>query len=227
MCDGLRPHTARRPIRARGEWSSRQSDLIALHNSSLLLSILQPSANWRFNLTRGGAIWHRIPARFECIAPAPLHHHSGIGTVMAVTTQRVTALSPTTPWVAKFMGIGNLVEGRVAQSQPLQVQTKLGVFCPTGPDEKLQFGAKVLLQLRFDPWISQRDSIFQEIPRLPAQRVNAGVAEVARLHAHRPRYVLDVDLLPRHFRHRLHQLVHADVLRAADIGCPLQIRLHQ
>ena len=57
-------------------------------------------------------------------------------------------LRPTTPWVAKFMGIGNLIEGRVAQSQPLQVQTRLGVFCPAGPDEKLQAGVKVLLLFR-------------------------------------------------------------------------------
>ncbi len=55
---------------------------------------------------------------------------------------------PATPWVARFMGIGNLVEGRVAQSQPLQVQTGLGIFCPQGNAAHFEAGEKILLLLR-------------------------------------------------------------------------------
>ncbi|HPO59463.1 MAG TPA: ABC transporter ATP-binding protein, partial [Anaerolineaceae bacterium] len=38
--------------------------------------------------------------------------------------------SPDTPWVARFLGLTNLVPGEVVSSQPLQVRTDLGLFQP-------------------------------------------------------------------------------------------------
>ncbi len=55
---------------------------------------------------------------------------------------------PSTPWVAKFMGIGNLVEGRVTQLQPLEVQTDLGLFCPPNGSQGFQIKDKILLLFR-------------------------------------------------------------------------------
>ncbi len=55
---------------------------------------------------------------------------------------------PATPWVAQFMGIGNLVEGTVVQSQPLKVQTSIGLFCPQGNETGFTSGEKILLLFR-------------------------------------------------------------------------------
>jgi spermidine/putrescine transport system ATP-binding protein len=55
---------------------------------------------------------------------------------------------PATPWVAKFMGIANLVEGKVTQSEPLQVQTSLGLFCPRGNEAHFEAGEEILLLFR-------------------------------------------------------------------------------
>ena len=54
--------------------------------------------------------------------------------------------SPDTPWVARFLGLTNLVPGEVVSSQPLQVRTDLGLFqpaCPPGAEPAP--GSKVTL----------------------------------------------------------------------------------
>jgi len=58
---------------------------------------------------------------------------------------------PKSPWVARFLGMGNLVEGRVDSSDPLQVQTSVGKFelaCPEGVTYPVGSEQIVL----FHPW---------------------------------------------------------------------------
>jgi spermidine/putrescine transport system ATP-binding protein len=55
---------------------------------------------------------------------------------------------PASPWVARFLGLTNLVSGQVASSDPLEIQTDLGrlqVDCPEGAPA---LGAQVTLLLR-------------------------------------------------------------------------------
>jgi ABC-type Fe3+/spermidine/putrescine transport system ATPase subunit len=59
---------------------------------------------------------------------------------------------PDTPWVAQFLGIGNLVEGTVLSLQPLQVQTHLGIFTPEERNRaQIKPASKVLLLFRPTP----------------------------------------------------------------------------
>jgi len=59
---------------------------------------------------------------------------------------------PETPWVAQFLGNGNLVEGNVLSVHPLLVQTHLGIFAPQERNlPQLRPSAKVLLLFRPTP----------------------------------------------------------------------------
>ncbi len=59
---------------------------------------------------------------------------------------------PNSPWIAQFLGIGNLVEGTIVQTQPLIVQTALGRFTPAADCAGgAQAGTKVLLLFRPNP----------------------------------------------------------------------------
>ncbi len=55
---------------------------------------------------------------------------------------------PASPWVARFLGLGNLVEGRVVSSAPLRVETALGTFEPGCPPGSFAAGTPVSLLLR-------------------------------------------------------------------------------
>jgi hypothetical protein len=56
-----------------------------------------------------------------------------------------------------------------------------------------------LLYLGFYPWIGQGNAIFQKILWTPAQRFDARIAEITRLHAYRSIDVTTVDVLAGHF----------------------------
>ena len=53
--------------------------------------------------------------------------------------------SPDTPWVARFLGLTNLVPGEVVSSQPLQVRTDLGLFHRPAAGRRAGPGSKVTL----------------------------------------------------------------------------------
>jgi spermidine/putrescine transport system ATP-binding protein len=56
---------------------------------------------------------------------------------------------PANPWVARFLGMNNLLEGKVCRLDPLWVQTELGDFEATSPGQKPQaLGQAVTLLLR-------------------------------------------------------------------------------
>jgi spermidine/putrescine transport system ATP-binding protein len=58
-------------------------------------------------------------------------------------------LRPANPWVARFMGMNNLLEGKVCQPDPLQVQTELGTFSVSmSPGVEPSLGQDVTLLLR-------------------------------------------------------------------------------
>ncbi len=59
--------------------------------------------------------------------------------------------SPVSAWVATFLGMGNLLSGKVKSFSPLQVQTRAGCFTPVVHGEwKPNIGERVTLLLR--PW---------------------------------------------------------------------------
>lgn len=56
--------------------------------------------------------------------------------------------SPASIWVARFLGLTNLVRGRVIQSHPVTVQTDLGIFQPVSCGSVPAIGESVTLLLR-------------------------------------------------------------------------------
>ena len=59
--------------------------------------------------------------------------------------------APASPWAARFLGMGNLVEGQVTRKDPLQVRTPLGDFSvPMPVENKPVAGQTVILLLRPD-----------------------------------------------------------------------------
>jgi ABC-type Fe3+/spermidine/putrescine transport system ATPase subunit len=55
---------------------------------------------------------------------------------------------PASAWVARFFGLGNLVEGRVESGKPLSIATALGCFEPGCFTGDLHPGERVTLLLR-------------------------------------------------------------------------------
>jgi ABC-type Fe3+/spermidine/putrescine transport system ATPase subunit len=55
---------------------------------------------------------------------------------------------PVSAWVARFLGLGNLVPGRIAAIAPLQVETPLGTFQAACQDQALALQQPVLLLLK-------------------------------------------------------------------------------
>jgi ABC-type Fe3+/spermidine/putrescine transport system ATPase subunit len=55
---------------------------------------------------------------------------------------------PGSAWVARFLGLTNLLPGRVASLDPLQVDTSLGVLRPTRAEEQVEAGQEVILLIR-------------------------------------------------------------------------------
>jgi spermidine/putrescine transport system ATP-binding protein len=55
---------------------------------------------------------------------------------------------PANSWVARFLGLGNLVPGVVTNSAPLRIHTGLGEFEPASPSTPFSSDAKVCLLLR-------------------------------------------------------------------------------
>jgi ABC-type Fe3+/spermidine/putrescine transport system ATPase subunit len=55
---------------------------------------------------------------------------------------------PASPWVARFLGQSNLVQGVVVSLEPLAVQTSLGTFYPAKSQAGLVVGQQILLLMR-------------------------------------------------------------------------------
>ncbi len=55
---------------------------------------------------------------------------------------------PATPWVARFFGLSNFLEGKIVGLSPLRVQTAEGLFEPACDESGLSVGDTVLLLLR-------------------------------------------------------------------------------
>lgn len=55
---------------------------------------------------------------------------------------------PASVWVARFLGLSNLLPGRVISLQPLTIQTDLGRFCPAGCPEPPALDEAVTLLIR-------------------------------------------------------------------------------
>jgi ABC-type Fe3+/spermidine/putrescine transport system ATPase subunit len=55
---------------------------------------------------------------------------------------------PASVWVARFLGLTNLLPGRVVNRQPLTVQTEIGVFCPVDCAEPPALNEAVTLLIR-------------------------------------------------------------------------------
>jgi len=55
---------------------------------------------------------------------------------------------PKNVWVAKFFGLGNLIEGRVVERSPLKVDTPMGLFQASCEQEPPQTGQKATLLFR-------------------------------------------------------------------------------
>lgn len=71
------------------------------------------------------------------------------GNVVQTGTPVEVYRQPKNSWVARFLGMGNLLSGQVISTQPLCVQTDLGVFeGVASPDQKYSPGAAAELLLR-------------------------------------------------------------------------------
>lgn len=55
---------------------------------------------------------------------------------------------PASVWVARFLGLSNLLPGRVISRQPLTIQTDIGLFCPSGCPEPPALNETVTLLIR-------------------------------------------------------------------------------
>jgi spermidine/putrescine transport system ATP-binding protein len=81
---------------------------------------------------------------------------------------------PGTPWVAHFMGLSNLLPGKIIRESPLQADTDLGIFQGMGqPSRQPRLGERVTLLLRSAVALSSGD-------RNPAQ------SEAGRIAAEKP-----------------------------------------
>ena len=72
---------------------------------------------------------------------------------------------PATPWVARFLGLSNLLPGRIVATSPLRAQTGLGVFCGVwDAPGRPEMNAEVTLLLR--PWGARLGEPDGEVNRL-------------------------------------------------------------
>ena len=71
--------------------------------------------------------------------------------------------------------------------------------------------------LLFDPGIRHGDAFAQSHPWLEAERLDSRVAEVTGLHADRPIYMANANVLAGRSNDNGHELVHCDVFPRADV----------
>ena len=69
------------------------------------------------------------------------------GRILQQGTPRAVYHRPASPWVARFLGLANLVTGRVVSLDPLQVDSALGRLTLSGP-EQVSAGQAVTLLIR-------------------------------------------------------------------------------
>ena len=72
------------------------------------------------------------------------------GQVAQVGTPQEVYASPASPWVARFLGLDNLVRGVVVGTDPLRVQTECGIFLTGCNASSPPLGSQTTLLLR--PW---------------------------------------------------------------------------
>ena len=70
------------------------------------------------------------------------------GQVVQAGTPAEVYTHPASAWVARFFGLGNIVEGRVASLRPFVVETGIGLFQPACGEERRVPGDPVTLLLR-------------------------------------------------------------------------------
>jgi ABC-type Fe3+/spermidine/putrescine transport system ATPase subunit len=69
------------------------------------------------------------------------------GRILQQGTPQAVYHSPATPWVAHFLGLSNLLKGRVVGLDPAQVETDVGCFLLAGV-QKVTIGQEVVLLVR-------------------------------------------------------------------------------
>jgi ABC-type Fe3+/spermidine/putrescine transport system ATPase subunit len=69
------------------------------------------------------------------------------GRIVQQGTPQAVYRQPASPWVARFLGLGNLIPGRVAALEPPRVDTALGLFV-LGEAQNLDVGREVTVLVR-------------------------------------------------------------------------------
>jgi ABC-type Fe3+/spermidine/putrescine transport system ATPase subunit len=70
------------------------------------------------------------------------------GRIVQQGTPQMVYRRPASPWVARFLGLTNLIPGRIVSLAPLQVQTDLGILSVGDEADQVTVGQKVTLLIR-------------------------------------------------------------------------------
>ena len=70
------------------------------------------------------------------------------GRIVQQGTPRMVYRRPVSPWVARFLGLTNLIPGRIVSLAPLQADTDLGVLAVGDEAEQVRVGEQVTLLVR-------------------------------------------------------------------------------
>ncbi|MDY6847394.1 MAG: ABC transporter ATP-binding protein [Chloroflexota bacterium] len=83
---------------------------------------------------------------------------------------------PKNVWVAKFFGLGNLIEGRVVERSPLKVDTPMGIFQASCEQEPPQTGQKTTLLFRPTRACQSEENCLNQITGVVVDQVFQGEA---------------------------------------------------
>ena len=92
------------------------------------------------------------------------------GVVLQQGSPQALFEQPATPWVAEFLGLGNLVRGVVSQTEPLMIKTPFAELTSTSQPLQLSTGQECQILLRpedalFGSQISAQDNLIECIVR--------------------------------------------------------------